>query len=189
MERRSRPRSRNIDRETVLRINRRPRHRSADYIWPPRQITQSTRPFYAPPRTFGATNQKLSHHQQKQQATTSSKKVRLPADNDDGKMSSSCGNKISNSTDSISHIGAEEAVVAETSTVTVTTTSRNEMNECLRRSGSLSPCGGSVHLWPPAPPPLVQSPGEVRKGFYLPQEKLHSGEIDEIKRHFEGTHV
>uniref|UniRef100_A0A336MBF6 CSON013734 protein n=1 Tax=Culicoides sonorensis TaxID=179676 RepID=A0A336MBF6_CULSO len=32
----------NIDRDTVLKINRRPRHRSADYVWPPRQYESST---------------------------------------------------------------------------------------------------------------------------------------------------
>uniref|UniRef100_A0A336LSK4 CSON015036 protein n=1 Tax=Culicoides sonorensis TaxID=179676 RepID=A0A336LSK4_CULSO len=40
--RESRPRIRkDIDRDTVLKINRRPRHRSADYVWPPRQYEAS----------------------------------------------------------------------------------------------------------------------------------------------------
>lgn len=198
----------------MLRINRRPRHRSADYVWPPRTSTASgiPQPYHPPPPTRA--NQKTN---QREMAATGCKKS-----NNDGKTSTRLasstirGNKISNSFDNINNIAVEPDQTSSSVAVVTTTVSpppppsppkiqvasiEMEINseEFERRhDGSVSPipgekrvCTGTIHLWPPPPPPLETatlsiSPVSMKKGFYLPEEKIHSGEVDEIKHVFEG---
>lgn len=47
---------RDIDRETVLKINRRPRHRSADYAWPPQRLSPLLRPLQKRPLSTNVTS-------------------------------------------------------------------------------------------------------------------------------------
>lgn len=150
-----------------MKINRHRRHRSADNIWPPRRTCDEY-----------SFHQRVVQAANKKEATSGSRS----ADRHQCR-------KISNSTDNISIDTHQRVGVA--------------IAECDTSHHFFCDSGASLgerkisqlHIWPPSLSEVASVPmsmsGERNehkgKKFYLPEEKIHTGEVDElIKQRFEG---
>lgn len=163
-QRRGRPKTREIDRDTVLKINRHRRHRSADNIWPPRRVGddfnfhQQVHAAHKKSESSSADRQRSQqyHHHQYQHPQQQSR-------------------KISNSTDNISidtqRVGVAVCEASFSPPPNITSDGSGG-GSCERKISQL-------HIWPP----LCDHNERKSKKFYLPDEKIHSGDVDELIKH------
>lgn len=149
--RQSRPKTREIDRETVLKINRHRRHRSADNIWPPRRPCDD-----------------FNFHQQLHAATTN-KKVGFT---DSHSVDRHQSRKISNSTDNISIDKQQQQQGSGIQLGIAVAEYETSFNSSATTERKIS----QLHIWPP----LYDRNEHKGKKFYLPEEKIHAGEVDEL---------
>lgn len=198
---------RTIDRETVLKINRRPtrRHRScAEYEWPP---PNESRP-HVNTNTQRFNNEALSKRQvgeirdffdnyernvkelwEMSNQSTTNKQVLSDSTMTSSKSAENL--KFYQHVDSVCGIDKKllmnwERVRKNQSCSTSLSSSTSNLLEksTLLHAQTLSPRSISV-----CRPPLLLLPPSPRKCFYLPEEKIHSNEsVVKIRQHFDKSH-
>lgn len=198
--RQSRPRLRDVDRETVLKINRRARHRSADYVWPPRR--PSPTPTIKEPQEKRPTTGGISRSHQnineikdifenqsnRSESNTLTKLLQRNTRNDETTLKS---NKIdgkeniiidnNNSHPAGSHISTDNnRKIFNSSPTSSLTTTKNEDQKILYKN---------IHLWPPISSSSQQQYSNLNKKSCsvrrAMKEKNEKDDVEQIiKRHF-----